>query len=191
MDKPSCCSSPSRFVRRDCKCVWLWLQRYVSSRKDPPHLGGGGPPCGSGCWPGVRCMARARFSAITTPKRSGESGDPCRLPFVWGMGVITSPTATLRDRVWRTLNHNPASHGIPPPPGGTGKRWDGIRAATSSARLCCQTLSKALRMSSFTIHIGTPQSLDICTTLRRIVTSSIPCLPFLAHCRPSPPSRSW
>ena len=55
------------------------------------------------------------------------------------------------------------------PPGRDGetvRRDPPTLAATSSARLCCQTLSKALRISSFTIHTGTPQSRDICTTLR-------------------------
>ena len=39
---------------------------------------------------------------MIAPNKSGESGEPCLMPFDWGTGVITSPTATFSARrvVW-------------------------------------------------------------------------------------------
>ena len=46
MCSPSRASSPSKLWRTFWRWLRSWLQRYVSSRKDPPTRGGGGPPWG-------------------------------------------------------------------------------------------------------------------------------------------------
>ena len=184
MLRPSSWSSASSPSNVACRCCLFWLQRYVSSRKHPPVLGGGGPPFESGGCAGAAWIAEARSRATIAPNKSGESGEPCRMPFVCGTVVRTSPTAMLSARVSSTLNHRFASHGCSPPLAGTGHLSDGTpptRAATSSPILCCQTLSNAFRMSSFTSQVGTPQSRAICVTRRIVATSSTPCLPARAH----------
>ena len=146
-------------------------------------------------------MAAWRSLATVAPNKSGESGDPCRMPFVWGTVVMLSAMATLRVRVSSMLNQKSASHGQSPSSGGTGflsEATPPTRAATSPPILCCHTLSNALRMSNLTSHVPTPQSRAICVTLRIVATSSTPCRPARAHwskeplrmCPPAHASRS-
>ena len=62
----------------------------VIQEGSPRFGGGGGPPCGSGGWAGALERAAWRSLAMIAPNKSGESGEPCLMPFDWGTGVITS-----------------------------------------------------------------------------------------------------
>ena len=105
---------------------------------------------------GFSLRAPSRQSATILLNRMGLSGDPCRTPLVCGMLVMVSATAIRISLASSRPNQARASHGIPPAvPPPPGLRPPTL-AATMSPMLSCQTLSNAFRMSSLTIHVGTP-----------------------------------
>ena len=104
-------------VEKALQVVAVLAPKICVVEERSPRFGGGGAPCGSGGWAGALERAVWRSLAIIAPKRSGESGEPCRMPFDWGTGVMTSPTATFKARVSSRLSQRSASHGWSPPCG--------------------------------------------------------------------------
>ena len=81
--------------------------------KRPPMVAGGGslgfaPPLCCCC---VRPNVCRRHSPTRAEKSTGESGEPCLTPFVWGIQVSSPPAATVTPLASSSAIHRQASHG--------------------------------------------------------------------------------